>query len=444
MSSLTSTVFSPHNDVLHATPSTPEEKFRLIEELKLRGKGSVTSRHYPDARDLYSKAIEVLASLLNSSPCTVNDTVTTDEGDYKKDLAILYSNRSLCNLKLNDASKSRDDATSATAYDPTYVKGYWRLGQACVALNSHVDAVLAYETAMELDDTNKVLKNECDKAREEAQKSEGHQRLETECVEEREGGENKGVTVMKDIGKEKTVIVENKVSSSSPTAAEDTNTEKTGKAETPIRGYKIVGGKKTSYFHHEQTEEEKHLIGDIAPKRISLPAASSSTTNNNALEAAATYTSAWNKAGTWEERDVTPWAIETLSEQVKKCTYTLPLSSPDPGAQIRIAKVSEVNPAHASVATVRGKKRYIYEFTICLHWEAVLCNDRVCTGNLTFPEVDGTHEIGGGYDIANYTVGEDTPVDCRYLLERFVRDGGLRDVLEKCLDDWVVHLRETY
>jgi hypothetical protein len=34
--------------------------------------------------------------------------------------------------------------------------------------------------------------------------------------------------------------------------------------------YKVVNGKKTSYFHHEMTEEEKRLIGDITPQRIDL------------------------------------------------------------------------------------------------------------------------------------------------------------------------------
>merc|ERR1712224_439602 len=36
----------------------------------------------------------------------------------------------------------------------------------------------------------------------------------------------------------------------------------------PVRGYKVVNGKKTSYFHNELDEKSKALIGDIAPKKI--------------------------------------------------------------------------------------------------------------------------------------------------------------------------------
>jgi len=157
--------------------------------------------------------------------------------------------------------------------------------------------------------------------------------------------------------------------------------------------------------------------------------------------------SVWNTAGTWEERDLTTWAVETISKQLKACTYTLPESSPDPGAHIKITKVcmdNEQSPAHISVATVRGKKRYIYEFSPMVEWKAKLSNDKVCTGSITFLDVDSTHEIGEGYDVTNYKVGNETPRDCKYLLETFVRDGGMRGILEKCLDDWVVFFRKNY
>jgi hypothetical protein len=100
--------FSPHNDVLNASPSSDNEKKALVEELKRRGRVSVTTQRYPDARDLYGKAIEVLS------------TINNDEN--KKDLAILHSNRALSLLQMNKASDSYDDATSATCFDPTYVK----------------------------------------------------------------------------------------------------------------------------------------------------------------------------------------------------------------------------------------------------------------------------------------------------------------------------------
>lgn len=64
-----------HNDVLNAAPADDAGKQTLVEELKRRAKGSLTSRNYPEAIQLYSKGIEVFP---------------TD--------AILHANRSMCHL----------------------------------------------------------------------------------------------------------------------------------------------------------------------------------------------------------------------------------------------------------------------------------------------------------------------------------------------------------
>ena len=53
-----------------------------------------------------------------------------------------------------------------------------------------------------------------------------------------------------------------------------------------------------------------------------------------------------------------------------------------------------------------------------------------CKGKLTFYDVDGTHEIGEGYDVSEYTLEDGAPSDTRHLLERFVKNGGLRTEVE--------------
>jgi hypothetical protein len=64
------------------------------------------------------------------------------------------------------------------------------------------------------------------------------------------------------------------------------------------------------YFHREQTEEEKALIGDIAPKKIeSIPAVVSEKV------AVSHDGSAWNHAGTFEQRDVSKWAKVILRSE---------------------------------------------------------------------------------------------------------------------------------
>lgn len=202
---LSTTSFSPHNDVLNATPETSAEKAALVEELKRRGRVSVTTQRYPDAKDLYGKAIEVLSS-------TETNGISTDN-----DLAILHSNRALCFLQMNRAKDSYDDATSATCFDSTYVKGFWRLGQASMALKNTQEAIDAYKTALMLDPTSKPLMKEFTKAEKQLIKDKDEaDRLEKE---QEENANSLPPPVVKK-------AVKNDVSSSASTSTSTSNTSK--------------------------------------------------------------------------------------------------------------------------------------------------------------------------------------------------------------------------
>lgn len=419
--------FSPHNDVLNASPSTESETFSLVEELKRRGRVSVTTQRYPDAKDLYGKAIEVLS--------------TIDNDASKKDLAILHSNRALCLLQTNNAADSYDDATSATCSDPTYVKGFWRLGQACMALSKTQEAIDSFKAALTLDENNKALKKELLKAERQLVKD-----IEEAARKEKEEEENADKPPPPAPVVKKTSTVS---ASATPSASDKSVAAKSEKGDFSksdhIRGYKVVDGKKTSFFHHEQTEEEKRLIGDITPKLLDpaqIP--TSNTTQDKDV-------SVWNKAGTWEEKDVTKWALESIKNKVMEASYTLPEGSPDPNACVKVVDVSKLvsskkagGSAHASVAKVRGKKKYIFEFTVCVHWEITIGSGDICKGKMTFFDVDGTHEIGEGYDVTDYVVDAGAPADASHLLRRFVKDSGLRSAVEGKLDEWIGLFQETY
>lgn len=430
-----------HSDVLTASPSSDSEKMSLVEELKSRGRVSVTSQRYPDAKELYGKAIEVLSSL--------DGTPTAP----KRDLAILHSNRALCYLQMNKAQESYDDATSATCFDPTYVKGFWRLGQACMALKHTQEAINAYKCAIDLDGNNKALKKELTKAEKQLIKDkEEEERKKQEQEEKKEDAASASASSSLPPPK-KSSLANNKTSksSSSKEAVKDKGDGEFTQSDH-VRGYKIVNGKKTSFFHHEQTEEEKRLIGDITPKRLDVDATQAAAAAT-AASTAPSDVSAWNKAGTWEEKDVTDWAIQSVKDELMKASYNLPEGSPDPNALVKVVDVSKLisskkagGSAHASVAKVRGKKRYIFELTVCVHWEMTLGSGVKCQGKMTFFDVDGSHEMGEGYDMSDYTVeaSSDFPPDARHLLDRFVRDGGLRSEIEKKLDGWITLFRETY
>jgi hypothetical protein len=150
-------------------------------------------------------------------------------------------------------------------------------------------------------------------------------------------------------------------------------------------------------------------------------------------------------AGTWEERGVTPWAKETLTAALLTAEYILPDGSPSPGAHAAVSKVVKLD-GNASYASVRGKKKYIYEFAITIKWVLTLGDDhkQTCIGEVTFPDVDGTVELGEGYDIVKFEVDGSSPPGTGPIINRFVRDSGLRDSIHMVIDNWVKLFRATY
>jgi hypothetical protein len=91
-----------------------------------------------------------------------------------------------------------------------------------------------------------------------------------------------------------------------------------------LRGYKKTStGKTTTYFHRELTAEEKKLLGDQTPKRIDSPA-SAATTSVGSLSPNPTAGSAWNSAGTYEEKNISDWAQKTLRKKLKQLCHSIP------------------------------------------------------------------------------------------------------------------------
>jgi hypothetical protein len=472
---------SAHADILAvSTPTTSSSLHALVEEIKRRGRTAVSSRDLRGAEALYTKGIDTLLSTTATN--TTNDVVDTDEYnnvERTKDIAILRSNRSLVRLQMNNAIEALDDAQNACLDDPTYIKAYWRLGQAYVATSAGKAAILkeavsAFEKALVLDMSNKALAKEVTLVKEKL-------RLATELeaavaedeAEEMKLSEDLAMNMMKqkkskssstELGTTNNASKPQQQQQQEPSTKDGMDVEEENgdndlfTKSDHVRGYKIRSdGKKTSYFHREIDDETKKLIGDIAPKKLGEENNTSSTSAVDSIAAQQQQegTSAWNKAGTWEERDVTPWAKESLTMALLSCKYVLPNGSPSPGSTVTIYEIGKLD-GSASYAAVRGKKRYIYEFALTIKWEFTLCKEedgkgvdstqqQQCRGEMTFPDIDGTVEVGEGYDVVNYSVDGSTCVaGIGPLLERFVRDGGLRDTVHEAIDNWVKLFRATY
>lgn len=260
--------FSAHQDVLEAViPEDSSQKLALLEELKRRGKGAVIAQQWPDAIMLYEKALSAA------------------ESDDAK--AILKSNIALSQGKMGKWKVSLQAAKASVELDETYVKGWWRLGQAHAALDDPVAAVQALERALSMEPANKALQKELEKMR---------------AVKPKAAAEsNKPTTTSTTTAEPKETKGLAKAESTSQTAPMEIDEDDTSKftKSDHVRGYKIVNGKKTSFFHNELSEEAAKLIGDIAPKKLEQTTAEPTIQEDGV--------SVWNKAGTWEGRDNDGW-----------------------------------------------------------------------------------------------------------------------------------------
>jgi tetratricopeptide (TPR) repeat protein len=435
----TPALFSAHQDVLQAPiPATVPEQERLWQELKNRAKGAVGSGQWPDALHLYNKALEVVdAAIEATAQGTSTATSSATAFHSSQEQAVLRSNLSLVHSKMHDWDAAEESARQAVAADASYVKAWWRLAQAQAGLKNPEGAIHALTQGLALEPDNKAFQKELEKMQN--MQATGAEAAFAAVLEKR----------TKPASTTTSAAPTTKVAAAAPSPSQpdvkggmksvSTSDESTTKSDD-MKGYKIVNGKKTSYFNNELSPEAAALIGDIAPKKLDTAGTTGTNKDGTAAADGDKATSAWNTAGTWEERDVTAWAIPSLQEQLTQTTYQLPASSPAPGATVCVT--AAVVTGHASVATVRGKKRFLYEFAVVIDWK--LTEHVVASGSLTFPDVDGTCVLGEPYDCTDFVVRHMDDATMRPVLDAFVYRAGLRDVLHESIDAWVRLFREKY
>ncbi|GMH54391.1 hypothetical protein TrRE_jg6812, partial [Triparma retinervis] len=135
--------------------------------------------------------------------------------------------------------------------------------------------------------------------------------------------------------------------------------------------------------------------GDITPKPIAAtncpppaPISSDSTPTKSA--------SAWNSAGTWEEKDTTEWCQGRLKDTLK-CTVA------EEDCSSLVAKVSELKDVNgdASVVVSRGKKRYIFDLSCDLKFEVVDSDDDTVLGkgSMSLPDISSTAASDGDWEL---------------------------------------------
>ena len=187
---------------------------------------------------------------------------------------VIHSNISLTYAGMKNGPAALGAADAALGVDSGFAKGHFRRGQALVLLKRIPDSHAAFERASELEPDNKMFAKgvRLSQKRLDAYVPD----LDPEHTSKTEASSSSASSAPAVPAPATTRSPAATASASSSTNASATTSSsssgtKKAKSSTKteeMRGYKVVNGKKTSYFHHEMTEEEKRLIGDITPQRI--------------------------------------------------------------------------------------------------------------------------------------------------------------------------------
>ncbi|KDO33319.1 hypothetical protein SPRG_02128 [Saprolegnia parasitica CBS 223.65] len=350
---------SRHADVLErAVPTAPEELGRLVEEIKRRGNQAFSANILEEAEILYSHAIEIALPTMG--------------------VHILHSNRSATRLKMGKFDLALEDAEAATTIDASFAKGYFRKGQALMKLKQFDAAIDALTTADNLEANNASVK----KALQEA------------IALKAAAGTAAPTTPLSP--KKKTVYNSTTTTATTKPASAKTVTKSEKVIDDDdevdvkgVRGYKkLADGRVTTFFNNELSEADKALIGDIAPQKIQDVKA--------VTIAAVEGGSAWNQGNTFEERDMTKFAHDRVSELVR-ATVPQPCTLAGAPGLVVVKDIKDMS-GEASIAVVRGAKRYIFDllFTVECEWKATNGTETI-KGQLKF--VDMSSDCGGDYDV---------------------------------------------
>lgn len=235
-----------HSDVLEAVPETLDSAVKLIEEIKNRAKGCITSSNYPGAIRLYSKGIEI---------CLLHTSIPISSQ------AILYSNRSMCHEKMSNGDQAISDADLSIQLDSAYNKGYFRKVQGLINRSNKDD--LDFARTIVLD----CLQKDPDGKDFQKQLCVIDSKISIRGFKVSEEKENNTVfaatTTTSKIERSTTAT------KSTSNAIENNDNDDLPTSSEKIRGYKLTSdGKKTTFFNNEMDSITKALIGDIAPRLV--------------------------------------------------------------------------------------------------------------------------------------------------------------------------------
>lgn len=90
--------------------------------------------------------------------------------------------------------------------------------------------------------------------------------------------------------------------------------------------------------------------------------------------------SVWNSKDTWEEKDVTDWAVDRIAEILEGQTLDLQDMSKEPvSGSMKIKQLKEAQ-GHAQVVYFQGKKRFLFDLSFEIVWVASITSESLTEG----------------------------------------------------------------
>ncbi|CAN0017323.1 unnamed protein product [Phaeothamnion confervicola] len=399
-----------------AGPEDEASKDGLVEEIKNRARGMMAAQQFLGAELLYGKGIEV-------------------KPDH-----VLYANRALARAGLGKHEESLADADASIAANASYSKGHFRRGQALMNLKHPADALKAFEVGLALEPDSKAFQSSIAKAKAaiSAKTSSGNSSSSATSTPSSTPKPPSAKKVAKEPAVAATAAAAMEKPAPMEVEKEEDDDASAAAASSNLRGYKKRDdGRVTTYFNRDLSDAEKALLGSTAPKKLDamdvppspVAGAGNGAAGGAAGNGAAAATSAWNTAGTWEEKDRT----RECKERLEQLLGGLKVEKPE--GTVEVTAVKDIS-GDASITFSRGKKRYLFDFNFDLEWEAEVEAGKA-KGKLHLPDVG--HDTGDGNYEIQVSVDASTPRDAMPFVNRYVKaeGAGLRSAVLEGLRQFV-------
>lgn len=113
---------------------------------------------------------------------------------------------------------------------------------------------------------------------------------------------------------------------------------------------------------------------------------------------------------------MTAWCKKRLAEALCDVTFDCPNGL----GSIKTKKALKDEKGDAQISSSRGKRRYIFDFSLGIEFEADIKGEKG-SGTLKFPEISS--DCDGEYEVT-MEVSSDTPPSVRPVLDSFVKNSG--------------------